>query len=183
MDDNRPRLDWVYRGQSTKGIGEGPGQSVAHGEQYLDASKNLKDAKLLEVIRPWMTLDSDPVDHERLKDGLEAWPASGGPAGNRGTAGALAGVYDLRVAYFSQGFAWDLDSPMSPGFDPGLFLGQSEAFEKPWRDKDPGMRTPELGRVESAPWMTRPKDVEGNSPTPWFLFWLICFRPVFRGAR
>ncbi len=120
MDDNRPRLDWVYRGQSTKGIGEGPGQSVAHGEQYLDASKNLKDAKLLEVIRPWMTLDSEPGRSREV----EGWPGSlvllqrVRPA-IRGNGWCPAGVYDLRVAYFSQGFAWDLDSPMSPGFDPG----------------------------------------------------------------
>lgn len=163
MEDQHPKPHWVYRGQSTKGIGEGPGQHVAHGDQYLDASAALREVKLLEAIRPWMTLDSDPIDHERLKDGLEAWSCFRANGWQFVARLVSAGIYDRRAAYFSQGFAWSREGSKPPGLDPGLFLGQSEAFEKPWRDRDPGRHAPDLRRVESAPSMVRPRDVEGSS--------------------
>lgn len=135
----------VYRGQQSHPgrIGEGPGRPVTQGEQYLEADAPLdRDADLLDAIRPWMSLDSDPADHQTLADRLESW--SFFAFGNRQLVARLvsAGIYDRRAAYFAHGRLWPLDA--GPGFDPGLHIGRSEAFETPWRDDDPGRRVPEL---------------------------------------
>jgi hypothetical protein len=132
----------VYRGLSSKGIGQGPGRPVTRGEQYLEASPQLaRDADLLDAIRPWMTLDSDPADHKKLNDRLEAWSCF--VQGNLQFVVRLvsAGTFGPRAAYFAHGRAWPLDA--GPGFDPGLHIGRSEAFESPWRDDNPGQRVPE----------------------------------------
>jgi hypothetical protein len=140
----------VYRGQSRRGIGEGPGSLTAHGEQYLGASPPLdQDGDLLEAIRPWMTLDSDPADHQRLSDRLEAWSLFRHRDRQFVVRLVSAGAYDSRAGYFAHGRAWPLDA--GPGFDPGLHLGRSEAFESPWRDDDPGRRV-----EEPAPALVRP---------------------------
>jgi len=132
----------VYRGQSRRGIGEGPGSSTAHGEQYLGATPPLdQDSGLLEAIRPWMTLDSDPADHQRLNDRLEAWSLFCHRDRQFVVRLVSAGAYDSRAGYFSHGRSWPLDA--GPGIDPGLCLGRSEAFENPWRDDDPGRRVDE----------------------------------------
>lgn len=132
----------VYRGQSRKGIGEGPGSPTAQGEQYLEASPPLdRDADLLEAIRPWMTLDSDPADHRRLNDRLEAWSLFRHRDWLFVVRLVSAGTYGPRAAYFAHGRAWPLNA--SPGSDPGLYLGRSEAFESPWRDEDPRQRVSE----------------------------------------
>ncbi|HBL29422.1 MAG TPA: hypothetical protein DD490_21530, partial [Acidobacteria bacterium] len=134
----------VYRGQQAlRGrIGEGGGRLVAQGEQYLDAEPPLdRDADLLDAIRPWMSLDSDPVDHQVLADRLEAW--SFFTCGDRQLVARLvsAGIYDRRAAYFAHGRLWPL--PAGPGIDPGLHVGRSEAFEAPWRDDGPRRPVPE----------------------------------------
>jgi hypothetical protein len=132
----------VYRGQSRKGIGEGPGSPTAQGEQYLEASPPLdRDADLLAAIRPWMTLDSDPSDHLRLNDRLEAWSLFRHRDWLFVVRLVSAGMYGPRAAYFAHGRAWPLNA--SPGFDPGLHLSRSEAFESPWRDEDPRQRVSE----------------------------------------
>lgn len=128
----------VYRGQARTGQGEGPGKAVLHGEQYLWVDRELfRQAELLDAIRPWMTLDSDPADHQRLNDRLEGWSLF--------TSGdylfvvrlVSAGVYDRRAAYFAHGRAWKCDA-FPPGFDPGLYLGCDDAFSRPWQDDYPG---------------------------------------------
>lgn len=120
----------LHRGQSRTGVGEGPGKAVLHGEQYIDVDAPLYDAELLDAIRPWMTLDSDPADHQRLNDQLEAWSLF--PAGDYLFVVRLvsAGVYDRRAAYFAHGRAWKRDAIVR-GFDPGLYLGRSSAFDLP----------------------------------------------------
>jgi hypothetical protein len=126
----------IYRGQSRTGEGEGPGKTVLHGEQYMGIDPPLREVELLETIRPWMTLDSDPADHQRLNDQLEAWSLL--PAGGYLFVVRLvsAGIYDRRAAYFAHGRAWKLDG-LPVAFDPALHLGRSEAFDVPWRDDRP----------------------------------------------
>lgn len=133
----------VYRGQSLRGIGEGPGRPVTQGEQYLGASPELaRDAELLDAIRLWMSLDSDPADHTKLHDHLEAWSFCTAGRWQLVARLASAGTFlDGRAAYFSHGRLWPLDA--GAGFDPGLHLGRSEAFETPWRDDSTGQRVPE----------------------------------------
>lgn len=133
-----PRPCSIYRGQSKTGIGEGPGAPISHGEQYLDAECGLGEREaLLDAIRPWMTLDSDPADLRNLDQPLEAWSVL--PTEELFFVVRLvsAGVYDRRAAYFAHGRAWPIGS-WPPGFDPGVLLGLAAAFEKPWRDRTPG---------------------------------------------
>jgi hypothetical protein len=133
----------VYRGQSRRGrIGEGPGRPVTQGEQYLDASRPIdQNADLLDAIRPWMSLDSDPSDHQKLGDRLESWSFFSWGDWQLVARLVSAGTYDRRAAYFAHGRLWPLAS--GPGFDPGLHIGRSEAFEAPWRDDNPGQRVRE----------------------------------------
>jgi hypothetical protein len=150
----------VYRGQSRRGIGEGPESPILHGEQYLSASPEIaKDADLLEAIRPWMSLDSDPEDHRRLGDRLEAWSCFRYRGLRFVVRLVSAGIYDRRAAYFSHGRAWPVEAG-GPGFDPGLLLGRSEAFESPWRDDDPGQRVP-----EPFPALVRPEQIAAEPET------------------
>jgi hypothetical protein len=132
----------VYRGQSRWGMGEGPGRPVAQGEQYLEADPPLeRDAELLDAIRPWMSLDSDPADHQALGGRLEAWSFFTYRGRQLVARLVSAGIYDRRAAYFAHGRLWPLD--VSPGFDPGLHIGRSEAFVNSWRAEDRGRRAPE----------------------------------------
>ncbi|MEE8524544.1 MAG: hypothetical protein V3T72_11485 [Thermoanaerobaculia bacterium] len=149
----------VYRGQSRTGIGEGPGKPIAHGEQYLRADPPLDDdAARLREIQPWMSLDADPVDLDRLGGELEAWSCFGD--GDLGYVVRLvpAGIYDRRQAYFSHGRAWPTEA-FRGAFDPGAHLGRSQAFERPWRDQDPGERV-----AEPEPEMVRPQQVKAEKP-------------------
>jgi len=160
MVHSAPNSLSVYRGQSRRGIGEGPEAPVAQGEQYLAASPALaKDADLLEAIRPWMSLDSDPEDHRRLSDRLEAWSCFRYRDLRFVVRLVSAGVYDRRAAYFSHGRTWPVEAG-DPGFDPGLLLGRSEAFESPWRDDDPGQRVP-----EPFPALVRPDQIAAEPET------------------
>ncbi len=137
-----PRSLSVYRGQSRQGIGEGPERPITHGEQYLRADPPLdRDAELLDAARPWMSLDSDPADHQRLHDGLEAWSCFQHRRWQLVVRLVSAGSYDKRAAYFAHGRAWK--EPWDAGFDPGLHLGNSAMFESPWRDEQTGQRVPE----------------------------------------
>ncbi|MBV9497576.1 MAG: hypothetical protein JOZ54_25290 [Acidobacteria bacterium] len=142
----------VYRGQSRSGQGEGPGKAVLHGEQYLRVDAALYETNVLDAIRPWMTLDSDPADHQRLEDQLEAWSLFTTDQYLFVVRLASAGRYDRRAGSYAHGRAWRLDA-LPPGFDPGLHLGRVEAFDPPWRDDFPGHSQPEippvLPRIES----------------------------------
>lgn len=144
MTRNAPVSLSVYRGLSNKGIGEGPGRPVTRGEQYLDASSPLGgDADLLDAIRLWMTLDSDPADHPKLNDRLEGWSCVIHNGWQLVVRLASAGTFGPRAAYFAHGRIWPSDTGL--GFDPGLHMGRSEVFEAPWRDDDPGQLVPEPG--------------------------------------
>jgi hypothetical protein len=92
----------------------------------------LYNDELLDAIRPWLTLDSDPADHQRLNDQLEGWSLFS--AGNYVFVTRLssAGVYDRRAAYFAHARAWNI-SRLPPNFDPGTYLGRSDAFDQPWQ--------------------------------------------------
>lgn len=152
----------VYRGQSRTGKGEGPGRTVLHGEQYLWVEPELYTTELLDVIRPWMTLDSDAADHQRLNDQLEAWSLF--PHGDYLFVVRLvsAGTYDRRAAYFSHGRAWK-SNVFPSGFDPGLEIGRSETFDEPWRDKDPDASfspSPALPPV-----LVRPEQIKAEAET------------------
>ena len=108
----------VYRGQAEQGIDE----------QDLTADGPLRaDPVLLRAIRPWLTLDASPGDYSRLKEQLVGWSCF--PAGPYYVVVRLgsAGKYDRRDAYFAHGRAWPL-SAFSTAFDPGLYLGQGDAF-------------------------------------------------------
>lgn len=131
-DITRPESLSVYRGQARTGQGEGPGRGVTHGEQYMSVPPALYNDELLDAIRPWLTLDSDPADHQRLNDQLEGWSLFS--AGNYVfvTRLASAGVYDRRAAYFAHARAWNI-SRLPPNFDPGTYLGRSDAFDQPWQ--------------------------------------------------
>src|SRR6185312_7653664 len=154
MDTAPPSSLSVYRGQSRKGIGEGPDNPIAQGEQYLAAHPSLaKDGELLASIRPWMSLDSDPADHQRLGDRLEGWSCFHYRNLQFVVRLASAGTYDRRAAYFAHGRAWSLGSFML-GFDPGPHLGRSDAFETPWRDDSTGERV-----VEPSPALVRPQQI------------------------
>lgn len=131
-DIAKPESLSVYRGQARTGQGEGPGRGVSHGEQYMSVPPALYNDELLDAIRPWLTLDSDPADHQRLNDQLEGWSLFS--AGNYifVTRLASAGVYDRRAAYFAHARAWNI-SRLPPNFDPGTYLGRSDAFDQPWQ--------------------------------------------------
>jgi hypothetical protein len=127
---------------------------VAHGEQYLGASPELySDQELLDEVRPWFTLDSDPADRRRLGDELEAWSCL--EVRDQLVVARLttAGTYDRRSAYFSHGrfFPWE-GTP--PGVDPGVLLGRAGAFDDPGEQ----IRTPE--RSLAVPVFDRPDALE-----------------------
>ncbi len=151
----------VYRGQSRRGIGEGPGLPITHGEQYLEnTDKGLaRDGALLEDIRNWMSLDSDPEDHRLLEDRLEGWSYFSRGDEQFVVRLVSAGTYSHgRAAYFAHGRAWST-SRLAKGFDPGAHLGRHEMFEEPFRNDDPGQRRPEV-----VPAVVRPHQLkaEGN---------------------
>lgn len=160
MERKAPASLSVYRGQSRRGIGEGPGKPIAHGEQYLAASQSLVDGELLDGIRHWMTLDSDPADHQRLQDRLESWSCFGIRNFRFVVRLTPAGIYDRRAAYFAHGRAWPLDK-LEPGCDPGLHIGRSGAFEQPWRDDDQGARVAK----EPFPELAKPQQVADEAST------------------
>lgn len=161
MERTAPASLSVYRGQSRRGIGEGPGKPIAHGEQYLAVSQKLAlDGDLLGAIRHWMTLDSDPADHQRLQDRLESWSCFGVRNFRCVVRLTPAGSYDRRAAYFSHGRVWSLDQ-LDAGCDPGLHLGRSEMFEQPWRDDDQGQRVAK----ELFPELVRPRQIADEAQT------------------
>ena len=120
----------AYRGQAQSGRGEGPSMPVAHGEQYLQGTDDtlFEDEELLRVIRPWMTLDSAPADHQSLQDQLEAWSCFSQGGKLFVVRLASAGIYDRRAAYFSHARAFLVDDPCNPS-DPGVYLGCSAVFD------------------------------------------------------
>jgi hypothetical protein len=143
----------MYRGQSRQGIGEGPGRPILQGEQYLYAtSPELAEVELLDAVRPWMSLDSDPADHRRLHDRLEAWSYLHHGQMQLVVRLVSAGLYDDRAAYFAHGRAWP--AAARAGFDPGLHLGRSEVFEHPFRNGEKGARV-----LEPPPVLVRPDQV------------------------
>jgi len=140
----------VYRGQGTTGIGEGPGNPISHGEQYLDADRPLcDDAALLAAIRPWMTLDAKGSDHLALGEQIEGWSyfAHGGLrfVARLGHAPQFV-ASDRRAAYFTHARAWSADvfggSDEGEGVDPGAHLGRTEAFDGPWPPGGRSARVP-----------------------------------------
>jgi hypothetical protein len=128
----------------------------------MHVARELYDGQLLDGIRPWMTLDSDPADHQRLNDQLEAW--SWFPAGDYCFVVRLisAGIYDRRAAYFAHGRAWRRQG-QPPGFDPGLHLGRSECFDSPWRDERPATALP-----DALPSLVRVEQLEAERTTAAF---------------
>jgi hypothetical protein len=149
----------VYRGQSRTGEGEGPGKTVLHGEQYIRIAPPLRDVELLETIRPWMTLDSDPADHQRLNDQLEAWSSFTARGFLFVVRLVSAGIYDRRAAYFAHGRAWRLDA-LPAAFDPGLHLGRSDVFDAPWHAERPA-----IPALDVPPAVVRIEQIRAESQT------------------
>lgn len=148
-----PRSRSLFRGQARDGIGEGGDGPAIPGEQYLGADPELRRGDLLTTLRPWLTLDSDPADRQRLGERLEAWSCfeeRGWLVVARLTA---AGVFDRRQAYFSHARAWPADE-LRGGFDPGALIGRADAFEKPWREA--GERRPLTGGEPVPGWLELP---------------------------
>ena len=145
----------IYRGQSRTGIGEGPGNPpVPHGEQYLAADGPLaSDGELLTAARPWMTPDWRVSDEQDLGDRIEAWSYFRHGPLRLVVRLVPAGIYDRRAAYFSHGLAF-LAEEIAGACDPGAYLGDSEAFEPPWRD---GQRP--VSKSLSPPELVRPDQV------------------------
>ncbi|HET9767868.1 MAG TPA: hypothetical protein VFS60_13515, partial [Thermoanaerobaculia bacterium] len=115
----------------------------------------MKDAELLAAIRPWMTLDSEPADHQRLDDRLEAWSCFSHRQLQFVVRLTSAAAYDRRAAYFAHGRAWPLGG--DEGVDAGLHLGRTEVFESPWRNDSAGERV-----AEAAPALVRPQQIAGE---------------------
>jgi hypothetical protein len=159
VDLVQPASFSVFRGQSRSGQGEGPEKTVPQGEQYLQVDRALYRAELLDTIRPWMTLDSDPADHQRLNDDLEAWSLFAAGDYLFVVRLASAGTYDRRAAYFAHGRAWPA-AAIPAGVDPGLNLGRAEAFDRPWRDDRPHEE-----RREELPGAVRPEQVAAEPKT------------------
>lgn len=151
----------LYRGHSRTGIGE-PGSPISHGEQYLAAAGELaadpalRD-EILTAVRPWMSLDSDPAHHRKLDDRLEAWSCFPYRDWQFVVRLTSAGIYDRRAAYFAHGRAWPL-AALGDGFDPGALLGDTDAFDPPWKDGgSPEQREPPV------PALVRPEQVQAES--------------------
>ena len=130
----------IYRGPSSSGLGEAPGVSVDHGEQFLAAApdlwKNAPDG-LIDQIRSWLTLDARGQDYSLLGEKLEAWSCFPFEHPSRGMRFVVrlagAGTYDRRAAYFAHGRAWPA-AECRPDNDPGTLIGRTDAFSQPWRD-------------------------------------------------
>ncbi|MDQ3283126.1 MAG: hypothetical protein M3Q69_17130, partial [Acidobacteriota bacterium] len=150
----------VYRGQSRSGDGEGPGQAILRGEQYLHVDRELYESELLDAIRSWMTLDSDPLDHQRLNDRLESWSLFSLRDYLFVVRLVSAGRYDQRAAYFSHARVWKRSS-LPRTFDPGLNLGRETAFAQPWRDQD--AVPPEA--LETLSSLVRPQQIKEEAET------------------
>ena len=106
--------------------------SIQYGESFIAADAPLRDdPELLHGLRHWLTLDANSADHDRFRDRprdrLEGWSCF--PAGPYYFVVRLgaAGKPGRRDPYFAHGRAWPL-SAFSAGFDPGLYLGQGDAF-------------------------------------------------------
>ena len=147
----------VCRGQSDQGVGEGPGLEVEHGEQYLAADGPLYDRQLLAAIRPWMTLDLDPLDDRALGESLEAWSCFSEGGFSFVVRLTPAGKYDQRTAYFAHGRAWP-ETVWDEGQDAAFSLGDAAAFDPPWRGKErpqafepPEDRLAGIEKVQAAP--------------------------------
>lgn len=135
----------IYRGQARTGIGDGDGISLTGkgGEQYLEADEQLKnDHQLQKEIRVWLTLTPMPAHYQALGDTLESWSCFSTKNYFLVVRLVTAGMFDNRVAYFAHARAWEKDTNEASQqnvfelFDPGLYLGQAEAFDQPWRDKE-----------------------------------------------
>lgn len=160
IDATTPASLSVYRGQARTGKGEGPGKTILHGEQYLEVAPELYDNHFLDSIRPWMTLDSDPADHQRLNEQLESWSVFPVSADYLVVVRLVpAGSYDRRAAYFAHGRAWKTSS-LPPTVDPGMFLGRSESFDEPWRDETQSTETD-----EGSPSLVRPEQIAAETET------------------
>lgn len=148
----------LYRGQSSTGLGEGPGNPIRDGEQYLHGSDNglAHDADLLRSARPWMSFDADPADVQRLGDRLEGWSCTRIGPWQMIARLRPAGIYDRRTAYFTHGRFWRF-ADLPPAMDPGAHLGRAEGFAAPFRDE----ATPN-GDWELFPEMVRPEQINEN---------------------
>lgn len=132
----------IYRGYSSAGIGELPGDVAGktRGEQYLAADSELwRDPGLANAARKWMTLYDDQRITEisyRLGQSIEAWSYFGHGDLRFVVRMVSGGEFASRLAYFTHGQAWRVEEFFN-GNDPGALLGQSEAFHPAWRQGQP----------------------------------------------
>lgn len=148
----------LYRGHAHAGLGEGPGNPILRGEQFLLGSDRelAGDIELLQRVRLWITLDFDPADLHRLGDRLEGWSCAAIGRWEMVACLRPAGIFDRRAAYFSHARLWPR-SELSAGHDPGTHLGRSEAFDPPHREGEPFAPVPEGPSA-----MVRPEQVRSE---------------------
>ncbi len=152
-----PSSQSLYRGQSSTGLGEGPGNPIRDGEQYLRGSDKelVQDADWSRAARPWMSFDADPADVQKLGDRLEGWSCTRIGPWQMIARLRPAGIYDRRTAYFTHGRFWRF-AELPAAMDPGAHLGRAESFAAPFRGDPP----PE--EVELFPEMVRPEQINEN---------------------
>ena len=140
-----PKSYSIFRGQSEKGVGEGPGRPVSFGEQYLGYTPGFPwDEHFPGEIRPWMQMTASRRLHRELEGQLTGWSLF--TAGEYQLVVRISSVlkyssYDARPAYFAHGRAYRV-SELSDMADPGIMLGDIESFDDPW----PPETWPDLSR-------------------------------------
>jgi hypothetical protein len=129
----------LYRGLSSIGIAEGQGTADIYGEQYLPGGCSVleNDVGLLEACRPWLTVDWTGSDFATIGEQFEAWSYFHYDQYTFVARVCGAGSFNNRLAFFGHAWAWT-QQELANGADPGLYIGNSSAFDAPWRDrKDP----------------------------------------------
>lgn len=129
---------FVFRTHSREGIGSGDSTHRASsefpaGDQYIAASKELVDKRVLPDVIRWFSLDSASRDHTASKDDFVAWSfvEQNGylyvvrlcPFGTFGEK--------RRASYFAQGRVLKVGRQFS--VNPLFLLGDHSQYERPWR--------------------------------------------------
>ena len=150
----------MYRGLANNGmgIGEGPVAPNIFGEQFFHAGSPLElDSNFLKAVRYWMTFDWTGSDYAELGEDIEGWSYSNYKQWRFVVRLCAGGEFDRRLAYFSQAWVWD-ENQFSNGFDPGVYIGNHEAFDTPWRN----LKNPPTSKSLPPPLTVRPAQVLAN---------------------
>lgn len=129
---------FVFRTHSREGIGSGDfthraSSEFPAGDQYIAASNQLVEKRVLPDMIRWFSLDSASRDHTASKDDFVAWSfveQDGYLYLIRLCPFETFGE-KRRASYFAQGRVWRVDTqfPINPLF----LLGDHSQYERPWR--------------------------------------------------